>query len=194
MIGKLRGVIDDLRPTEVVLDVNGVGYDCLIPLSTYERLIGQTEVVLYIYTYHREDQLKLFGFQTTVEKDLFTTLLGVSGIGPSMALSILSGISAGDLVDAVRSANPMLLTRIPGIGKAKAEKLIFELSRRLKKLEHMVAERTPASAIRREAIEALLSLGFDEGRSAKAVDEILGDEPQIALESLLKRALRLLSA
>ncbi len=194
MIGKLRGEIDELRPTEVMLDVNGVGYYCLIPLTTYERLLGQKSVILHIHTYHKEDQLRLFGFFTPAEKNLFAILLGISGIGPSMALSILSGITVSELIEAVRSGNPALLTKVPGIGKTKAEKLVFELSRKMKKLEHMIGETTAASAIRSESLEALISLGFDEGRSSRVVDELLKEEPQIAIEPLVKKALQRLSS
>ena len=93
MISKIRGTIDELKPTEVIIDVSGVGYGLSIPLSTYEKIQQLKETSLYVYTHHKEDQLRLFGFFTEVERNLFTILLDISGIGPSMALSILSGIS-----------------------------------------------------------------------------------------------------
>jgi Holliday junction DNA helicase RuvA len=193
MISKLKGTIDELRPTEVVLDVNGVGYDCSIPLSTYEKLLDFKEITLHIHTYHREDQLRLFGFYTPLEKDLFRILIAISGIGPSMALSILSGVSSSKLLEAVRGGNTGLLKTIPGIGNAKAEKLIFELKRRVKRLEQLSGGVTHRLSERSEAVEALMSLGFDEARCSRAVDEILQDAPEMGLESLIKKSLQRLS-
>jgi Holliday junction DNA helicase RuvA len=194
VIGKLIGTVDELRPTEALLMVNGVGYQCQIPLSTYERLKLQEEALLYTYTYHRDDQLKLFGFATPLEKNLFIVLIGISGIGPAMALSILSGIGIAELMDAVRGNKPGVLLRIPGVGKNKAEKLIFELVRRLKKIEQSLQDVPAPATVRTEAIEALLSLGFEEGRSTRAVDQVLNSDGSVELEILLKRTLRILSS
>jgi len=193
MIAKLKGAINELRPTEVILDVMGVGYQCYIPFTTYEKLLNQSEAVLSIFTYHKEDQFKLFGFFTSQEKDLFSILIAISGIGPAMALSILSGISIEDLIDTVRSNNTAMLMKIPGIGKSKAEKLIFELSRRLKKIEGFIGNIQRKSSIRGEAVEALVSLGFDEIKATKLIDEIIKVNSNITLEPLLKTALKQLS-
>ena len=116
MIAKLKGKIDEIKPTELILDVNGVGYEIHIPLSTYEKIQGLEETSLYIYTHHKEDQLKLFGFFTINEKNIFKLLLNISGIGPAMGISILSGISIDLLIEAVRSQNPGMLIKVPGIG------------------------------------------------------------------------------
>jgi len=103
MISKIRGSIDELKPTEVVIDVSGVGYRLGIPLTTYEKIQQSCDTTLFVYTLHREDQLRLFGFYTEVERSLFTILLDISGIGPAMALSILSGISINLFVEAVKT-------------------------------------------------------------------------------------------
>jgi Holliday junction DNA helicase, RuvA subunit len=194
MISKIKGKIDELKPTEVVLDVQGVGYGLSIPLSTYEKIQSVREASLYVYTHHREDQLKLFGFFTEGERNLFSMLLNISGIGPAMAISILSGISINLLVEAVQSENPGLLTKIPGIGKAKAEKLIFELKRKLKKLKSYTGEVEEPHTHKNDAIEALVTLGFDDARSARIVEEIIKDDPSVSIETIIKDALKLLSA
>jgi holliday junction DNA helicase RuvA len=194
MIAKIRGTIDELKPTEVILDASGVGYGLTIPLSTYEKIQTLGEATLYVYTHHKEDQFKLFGFFTEQERDLFIILLNISGIGPSMAISILSGITISRLVDAVQSENMTLLTKIPGIGNAKAEKLIFELKRKLKKLTSLTG---PADAPRthtNDAIEALVTLGFDDAKSSRIVEELLKKNPDSSIETIIKEALKLLSA
>ncbi len=193
MISKIRGRVDDLKPTEVILDVGGVGYGLSIPLTTYEKLESSREATLYVHTHHREDMLRLFGFFTPDERDLFVILLNINGIGPAMALSILSGITIGRLVEAVRSENAAILTKIPGIGNAKAEKLIFELKRKLKKLDACAGVPDTREPHQRDAVEALVILGFDEARSARVVDEIIKSSPTLPLESVLKEALRNLS-
>lgn len=131
MIGKLKGNVDDLKPTEMILDVNGVGFELAIPFSTYEKIQSEKSVTLLVHTIHKEDQFRLFGFYTKIEKDIFKSLINVSGIGPAMAISVLSGITPERLIEAIKSQNPVLLTKIPGIGKTKAEKLVFELKRKL---------------------------------------------------------------
>lgn len=190
MIARIRGAIEELRPTEVIVDVGGVGYRLSIPLSTYEKLVGHREVALYVHTYHREDQLRLFGFHSQRERDLFTVLLGVPGIGPSMALSILSGITIEDLLRAVRAGDLTPLLKVPGIGRSKGEKLVFELSRRLKHLEGLSPEGEVRQSARGEAVEALAALGFDEARAARAVDELLKNDPSMPIEPLVKAALK----
>ncbi len=194
MIAKLKGKIDELKPTEMILDVNGVGYHLLIPLTTYENIQNQEDALLYVYTLHKEDQLKLFGFTSENEKQLFQTLLNISGIGPAMALSILSGIKIEMLLEAVRSENFSLLTKIPGVGKSKAEKLVFELKRKMKNLEAYSTSSSEKPSARNEAVEALMSLGFDESKSSKAVDEIIEKFPEIPLENIVKNALKNLSS
>ena len=195
MISKIKGIINELKPTEVIIDVHGVGYGLSIPLSTYEKIQAGQEAALYVYTLHREDQLRLFGFYTEEEKNIFTILLNVSGIGPAMAISILSGITIARLVEAVQTENAALLTKIPGIGKAKAEKLIFELKRKINKLSQYGGKTGEgyATETRNDATEALISLGFDDHKSARIVEEIIKNNPEGSLEFIIKEALRLLS-
>jgi holliday junction DNA helicase RuvA len=194
MISKIRGAIDELKPTEVVIDVSGVGYGLSIPLSTYEKIQQLNEATLYVYTHHREDQLRLFGFFTEVERNLFTILLDISGIGPAMALSILSGISINLLVESVETENAGLLMKIPGVGKAKADKLIFELKRKLKKLKAFTGPTDERHTYKTDAVEALVSLGFDETKSIRAVDEAIKNNPDASIETIIKESLKLLSA
>ncbi len=195
MIGRLRGIIAQIKPTEMILDVQGVGYRLFIPLSAYEAIQAEKgEVSLFVHTYLKEDQLKLFGFHDETSRNLFSMLINISGIGPSIALSILSGISIARLVESVKSENIAYLVKIPGIGKAKAEKLLFELKRKIRKLEEFTGGVTLESTVSNDAIDALVSLGFDEAKSRKAVIEISGSDGDREVESIIKEALRILSA
>lgn len=194
MIAKLKGIIEELRPTEVLVQVGGVGYHCQIPLSTFVKLKEGEISELFVHTHHKEDQFKLFGFYTRAERSLFALLISITGIGPSLALSIISGISIEELTEAVQRSSVETLTRVPGIGKNKAEKLLFELSRKMKKIEQFSTEgATPGASLRNEAIEALVTLGFDEGKSGRTVDELLKGADVVGLEALLKAALKRLS-
>ncbi len=194
MISKIKGKIDQLKPTEVVIDVHGVGYGLSIPLTTYEKIQPAEETALYVHTLHREDQFRLFGFSTEDERDLFVILLNISGIGPSMALSILSGISIGRLIEAVQTENAALLMKIPGIGKAKAEKLIFDLKRKIKKLAHYAGQSGEPPTLKNDAVEALVTLGFDDAKSSRVIDEVLKNDPAASIETIIKDALKQLSA
>jgi len=193
MIGKLKGEIEELKPTEMILDVNGVGFELTIPFTTYEKIQNEKKVTLYIHTIHREDQFRLFGFYSKSEKDIFVSLIGVSGIGPAMAISILSGITPQKLVEAVKSQDIALLVRIPGIGKTKAEKLVFELKRKLPMLERITGPVSETPAITNDAVEALVALGFDEKKSIKCIDEIIRSKGDISIEEIIKDALKLIS-
>ena len=193
MIAKLKGIIDELKPTELILDVNGVGYQLQIPFTTYEKLESQKDITVYVYTLHKEDQLKLFGFYNEKSRSLFSILINISGIGPSMALSILSGISIDRLINSVKSEDTSLLVKIPGIGKTKAEKLIFELKRKQKKLEQFSESSIEEPSTNNDAVEALVSLGFDESKSYKVVEQILKENPGCSIELIIKEALKYLS-
>lgn len=193
MIGKLKGNVDDIKPTEMILDVNGVGFELTIPFSTYEKIQSEKSVTLLVHTIHKEDQFRLFGFYTKIEKDIFKSLINVSGIGPAMAISVLSGITPERLIEAIRSQNPVLLTKIPGIGKTKAEKLVFELKRKLPLLERIAGPASDTPSETSDAVEALVALGFDESRSIKCVNEITAAKGQIGIEEIIKEALKLIS-
>jgi Holliday junction DNA helicase RuvA len=193
MIGKLKGEVQDLKPTEMILDVNGIGFELTIPFSTYEKIQNEKTVNLYIHTIHKEDQFRLFGFYSKHERDIFRSLISVTGIGPVIAVSVLSGITPEKLVEAIRSQNTALLVRIPGIGKTKAEKLVFELKRKLPMLERITGPAGNAPVKTNDAVEALVALGFDENRSIKCVDEITRSRGDISIEDLIKEALKLIS-
>ncbi len=192
MIGKLRGSVEVIDPTEIIMDVHGVGYELTIPFKTFEQIQGHEEVSLYVHTLHREDQFRLFGFASRNEREVFRILLNISGIGPAMAILLMSGISTERLIESVKTGNTAILTKIPGIGKSKAEKLIFELSRKIKKLELIGGGESPQGTPQSDAVEALMSLGFDEKRSTSCVDEILKQGNDLSLEELIKEALKVL--
>lgn len=190
MIAKLHGKVDIIKPTELILDVGGVGYQLSIPLTTYENIKDEREISLFVYTLHKEDQLKLFGFHREEEKHLFTMLLNIAGIGPSIALSIISSIAVNSLIDAVVTENSALLTRVPGIGKSKAEKLIFELKRKIKKLHEFTEGAQITDSISQDALEALVSLGFDETKSSIIIRDIIKNNPGRTAELIVKEALK----
>ncbi|HOP30336.1 MAG TPA: Holliday junction branch migration protein RuvA [Spirochaetota bacterium] len=193
MIGKLKGAVEDLKPTEVIIDVNGVGFELTIPFSTYEKIQGEKHATLLVFTMHKEDQFRLFGFHSRIEKDIFKSLLAVSGIGPSMAISLLSGMTPENLIESVKNGNISALTKIPGIGKSKAEKLIFDLKRKLPQLERISGPVSAASSDRHDAVEALAALGFDENKASACVNEILKSSKDATLEDIIKQALKLLA-
>ena len=190
MIGKLQGKPEDLKANSLIINVNGVGYSVAIPFSTYESILNLEEVTLYIHTIHKEDQFKLYGFFTLEEKEVFSLLLSISGIGPSMALAILSGLSIEEFVNIVKESNISQLIKIPGIGKSKAEKLLFEMNRKIKKIEELSGPPVKSTNLRNEAVEALVSLGFDEKKSCLMIDEIRKESPDATIEFVIKSALR----
>ncbi|MCL1864217.1 MAG: Holliday junction branch migration protein RuvA [Spirochaetes bacterium] len=193
MIGKLKGTVDDIKPTEMILDVNGVGYELAIPFSTYEKIQNEKSATLYIHTIHKEDQFRLFGFYSKIEKDIFKSLINVSGIGPAIAISVLSGITPDRLIEAIKSQNPLLLTKIPGIGKAKAEKLVFELKRKVQHLEKIAGYSGESHSKTSDAVDALVVLGFDEKISSKCVNDIVKEKGDIGIEEIIKSALKMIS-
>lgn len=191
MIGYLRGKVIAARPTEALLDVNGVGYIVHIPVPTFEKINGSIEATLFIYTHVREDALQLFGFSSEAEKEMFILLLGVNGIGPKSALSILSGIRVNELKNAIERGDLSRIVVIPGIGRKTAERLVLELKGRVEGVggDAGAEARTPRS----EAIAALGTLGYNAKVAEKAVRDVLDVTPGIALEGLIKAALKRLN-
>src|SRR6186713_258527 len=163
MIAFLRGRVLDKQPNRIILDVSGVGYDVQIPLSTFYE-VGEegTEVSLRIYTHVREEALQLYGFLTDLERQLFERLIGISGIGPKLAVAVLSGVESRELVTAVQRGDVARLTSIPGVGKKTAERIVLELRDRLSQLVMPVAEAAPAAAagdrLRGDLVSALQNL------------------------------------
>ena len=196
MIAVLRGQLLEKHPSRLIVDVHGVGYDVQVPVSTFYQagdMGGQ--VTLRIHTHVREDQIALFGFATALEHDLFERLIGVNGIGPKLALSVLSGIDSTDFVRAVEQGDVTRLTRIPGVGRKTAERMTLELRDRLPKLDAGAAPAAPAAEAgpRGDVASALVNLGYQRVAADKALDAVLADTPGLDFEALLRRALRQLS-
>ena len=193
MIAKVRGILDHKAPGEVIVDVGGVGYQLFTALSVFYRLpeVGEP-VTLLVYTHVREDTLQLFGFFDPAEKQAFVLLTGVSGIGPRLALNILSGMAAGELLDALREGDVARLVSIPGVGKRLADRMIVELRDRINMLPEAVPEAAAAPGIRGDALSALVNLGYRRADAERAVRQVLG-QGAAELETVLKEALRVLS-
>jgi Holliday junction DNA helicase RuvA len=197
MIGQLRGRLAEKRPNQVLVDVGGVGYLVQVPLSTYAAL-GEphTEVTLLIHTHVREDALALYGFVSAREKHFFEMLLSASGVGPTLALKILSGMSVEELVPAIRGSDLARLTRIPGVGRKTAERMVVELK---DKLESVAVEtekpaRSSPAGIEADVVSALVNLGYDGRAAETAVGEAKRDAGAANFEKLLRGALQSLSA
>lgn len=181
----------------MIVDVGGVGYELTVPLSTFYELgeVG-TDVALRAYTYVREDALQLFGFRTDLEKQLFLLLTSVSGVGPKLAITLLSGMSASDLIRALRDNNLARLTGIPGVGKKTAERLVVELRDKVTKLtvetateSVPVATALPGSAISDDVVSALVNLGYQKTVAEKSVAKVFKVNPDVTFETALKLAL-----
>lgn len=196
MIGQLRGRLADKRPNQVMVDVAGVGYLVAVPLSTYAAL-GElhTEVILLIHTHVREDSLALYGFLSSREKHFFELLIGASGVGPSLALKILSGMTVEELVPAIRGGDVVRLTRIPGVGRKTAERIVVELKDKLEAVT-VAEEKQPVSkaGVEADVISALVNLGYDGRQAESAVGEGKRSAGAAGFEKLLKAALQTLSA
>ena len=196
MIAFLRGRVIDKQPNRLVVDVQGVGYDVHVPLSTfYEVGDAGSDVSLKVYTHVREDALQLFGFLTDIERHLFERLIAISGIGPKLAIVVLSGMEPRDLVVSVQRGDVARLTGIPGIGKKTAERIVLELKDRLAHLAapHATeASLAPAGPerVRADLLSALQNLGYHRPQADKAVESTLTSNPDAAFEDALKSALR----
>ncbi len=194
MIGFLRGLLIRKNPQELLLDVGGVGYRVLVPVSTFCRLGEQgKEAQLLVHTHVREDQITLYGFATTPERELFERLISVSGVGPKLAISVLSGIEAEDLVRAIRANDLARLTRVPGVGKKTAERLILELKDKLASFDTPSTEAPSETPHRNDLLSALVNLGYSASEADKAAAEALRVHPQDSLGELLRAALHTLS-
>ena len=196
MIARLKGTLAEKAPNRLTVDVGGVGYDVLVPLSTMYA-IGDpgARVALRIHTHVREDALQLFGFATMLEQQLFEKLISVSGIGPKLGLSVLSGIEPEELIRAIRTADVARLTRIPGVGKKTAERLVVELKDRLPQTD-VVSPDAPAAVpgddVRDDLLSALVNLGYPRASVEKTVDKVLHAAEDRSFEPLLRATLKLL--
>lgn len=194
MIAKISGFLLEKSPTRVLIEVSGIGYEIHIPLSTFDKLgaIGE-KTSLFTHLHVREDALQLFGFATATEKQLFQHLLSVTGIGPKVAQSILSGCSVETFCRYIVQNEIAALTSIPGIGKKTAERLVLELRDRLARWlpdETAVTAKSKTSAIQEETIMALVSLGYNRMAAEKAVEQVTREAGELPVEELVKRALR----
>lgn len=196
MIAHLAGTLLEKHVQRLVIDVGGVGYDVQVPLSTFYA-VGEpgARVTLRVHTHVREDALQLFGFVTALELGLFQRLISVSGIGPKVALAVLSGIEPADLIRAVTGSDIARLTRIPGVGKKTSERIIVELKDRLPKLEEPAASDTAAepSDVRDNVLSALVNLGYQRAAVEKKVDSVLRRIDSREFEPLLREVLKSLS-
>ncbi len=206
MIAHLSGTLLAKQATSVILDVNGVGYEVTIPVTTfYDLADAGAPVALRIYTYVREDALQLFGFKTARERELFMLLISVSGIGPKSAIAMLSGMSADEIIAAIRTSNLARLTSAPGVGKKTAERLVIELRDKMTALTSPALEEQLAALpggasgqqtqdnLHDDTLAALVQLGFQKNAVEKAVAQAMQDGGDLTVELLLRRSLRLLS-
>jgi Holliday junction DNA helicase RuvA len=205
MIAHLSGTLLAKHATSVIVEAGGgVGYEVTIPVTTFYDLGEPGEVVrLQIYTHVREDALQLFGFRTLRERELFTLLISVNGIGPKSAVAMLSGMSADEIVTAIRQNNYARLTSIPGVGRKTAERLVIELRDKMTGLSGPALEQELAAgaagappsedAVREDALSALLQLGFPKPAAEKAITTAVTEGGDLSVELILRRSLRTLS-
>jgi holliday junction DNA helicase RuvA len=198
VIARLRGQILEKNPSRVVVDVGGVGYEVSVPLSTFYG-VGEpgSTITLRVHTHVREDTLALYGFATLLEQDLFQRMIAVSGIGPKLALAVLSGIEPIELMRAIERGDVARLTAIPGVGKKTAERIVLELKDRLPRVlatpgadAGAVVEAPEPSALRDDVLSALVNLGYHRPLAEKAVASALKAMPEGGFERTLKQALR----
>ncbi len=196
MIGRLRGTLLEKQPPQILLDVNGVGYDVSAPMTTfYELPATGSEIILHTHLAVSEHSHVLYGFLRESDRLLFRTLIKVSGVGPKLALAILSGMSADEFVGCVRSGDSVALTRLPGVGKKTAERLVVEMKDRLKdwqgvavSAEGVTQAIMPATDSVKDAISALVSLGYKPQEASRMVSQIECDG--LASEEIIRLALK----
>lgn len=187
MIGFLTGKLISSKPSQIILDVNGVGYLVNISISTFEKISDKESASLYIYTSVKEDSISLFGFYTQSEKEMFELLNSISGIGPRLALSILSGIVVDDLKNAISTGNVSRLVAIPGIGRKTAERIVLELKNKVDAIKDDGSIKITSA--KEEAVSALAILGYQRHVADKVVRDLLSENANYSLEELIRKAL-----
>ena len=191
MIASLKGIVQNKKPEGIIIDVNGVGYHVNIPLCNLGDIPEPGEsVFLHTYTHVREDALQLFGFLSDEERKVFTTLLGISGIGPKLGLTILSGMPAERFIEAVHNEDISLLTTIPGLGKKTASRLVLELKGKLPSLTETPALQKHSAAD--DAVSALTNLGYKRALAEKAVEAAVKNNASV-IEDIIKESLNYLN-
>lgn len=197
MIAFLRGRILEKHPNRLIVDVGGVGYDLAVPLSTFYTAGSEgAEISLRVHTHVREDQLALFGFATPLELAVFERLVSISGIGPKLALAVLSGIEPDELITALGRHDVTRLTRIPGVGKKTAERILLELRDRLPQLAESAAPGAaapPHHELRDDVTSTLVNLGYQRQAIDKTLDRVLREDAGSDFQDLLRAALKDLS-
>jgi len=198
MIALVRGNLIEKKPSRLIVDVGGVGYDVQVPLSTF-YVVGEpgANVTLRIHTHVREDVIALYGFATTLEQDLFERLIAISGIGPKLALAVLSGIEPAELIKAIRRQDVARLTAIPGIGKKTAERIGLEMKDRLPAAALQTAGQEPAPVkpedqLREDVLSALINLGYQRPSAEKAIEKTLQRTTDVPFDQALRDVLRAL--
>jgi Holliday junction DNA helicase RuvA len=197
MIARLAGTLAEKTPGRIVVDVKGVGYDVQVPLSTF-YVIGEpgADVTIRVHTHVREDAIALFGFATGLEQELFERLISISGIGPKLALAVLSGMEPPDLVRAIKFQDVARLTSIPGVGKKTAERIGLELKDRMPQSLQAAADAAkpaaPEDQLRGDLLSALLNLGYQRAAADKAIDRVLKDTAEPRFDEALRAVLRAL--
>lgn len=200
MIARLSGILIEKSITQCVVDVNGTGYRVVVPLTTFYELpdIGQP-VIIHIHTHVREDAIHLYGFHAQEEREVFQLMISVSGIGPKLAINILSGIAAGELLRAITEEDLKRLTGIPGVGRKTAERMVLELKEKAVKLGREVSTVGTTAVktgdqVKDDALSALVNLGYKGSAVKDVVDRIMRETPETpSLDHLLKQALRVLA-
>lgn len=196
MIAHLTGKLLEKQANTAIVDVGGVGYEVVIPLSTFYEL-GETgaELSLRIYTHVREDAIQLFGFRTSRERDMFLRLISVQGIGPKLGITILSGMSADEMITAIRANDLARLTSIPGVGRKTAERLVIELRDKIGEISGDADDQTPlpADAMFDDALSALTNLGYQRSAAEKAVKQASSEITEPTVQKLLRRSLQILA-
>lgn len=196
MIGYLKGTLIEKRPSSLLLDVGGVGYQVKIPVSTFYDLPEDgNPVSLYIYTHVREDIIALYGFRTTQEKTLFEKLISVTGVGPKMAIAFLSGMTAEELIPAIQRQDVLKLTTIPGVGRKTAERVALELREQIPALLSEASQIPAEKPMQEDLISALVNLGYHRSVAERTVNKVLEQaKPDASFETLLKNSLHLISS
>jgi len=195
MISYLKGLLIELEPTHLIIEVGGVGYQVIIPLSTYDAFKNQKEAKVLTHFHVKEDSQTLYGFNLPEERTVFLDLIGISGIGPSTSIGMLSAMNPNEIKSAIVAENVKQIQSIKGIGGKTAQRVILELKDRYKK-EELISEPSHSSglsnnSLRNEALSALINLGFAKNSAEKVIDKILqANQENITLEQLIKQALK----
>ena len=196
MIEYIKGEIVELTPARMILECGGIGYELNISLTTYSAFNGKQTGKLFVYEVIREDAHLLFGFAERMERELFLLLTSVSGVGPNTARMILSSLPPKELVEAIASKNEAVLTAVKGIGSKTSQRILVDLKNKVKSVEGLTPVDVVAApsngAVAEEAVAALVMLGFQKAASQKAVTSILKGSPAMAVEQVVKTALRML--